>query len=467
MTVPAWVQDAIFYQIFPDRFEKGNPDIDPPNVKPWGSTPTADGFQGGDIQGIINRLGYLKDIGVNAIYLNPIFLSPSTHRYNTTDYFKIDPKLGSEEDFRLLLNLAHQNGIRIILDGVFNHCGRGFFAFTDVLENQSHSPYKDWFFIRKFPIDAYSPGDALDYLGWWKHKSLPKLNTYNSHARQYIMDIAKYWIDKGIDGWRLDVPNEIDDDDFWAELRSVVKTANPEAYLLGEIWAIDPRWIGDAHFDGLMNYPVRTAIIDALTGKIDAEEFSNQIEKTNQAYAAENVHAMYNLLGSHDTERILSLLSNDINKLKQAAFILFTLPGAPSIYYGDEIGLTGGKDPDCRKAFPWDEENWNHDIHDWINKLIRLRQSSEGLRRGSFRRLKLDNTLNCAGYLRETQNDELIVLSNLSGGAIQAQVNFAENGILADGVFTNMLDLETIQATENLLSITIPAHGNVILKRVQ
>lgn len=466
MTVPAWVQDTIFYQIFPDRFEKGNPDIDPPNVKPWGSTPTADGFQGGDIQGIIIRLGYLQDIGVNAIYLNPIFLSPSTHRYNTTDYFKIDPKLGSEENFHLLLNLAHQNGIRIILDGVFNHCGRGFFAFTDVLENQNRSPYKDWFFIRKFPVDAYSPGDALDYLGWWKHKSLPKLNTYNSHARQYIMDVAKYWIDEGIDGWRLDVPNEIDDDDFWAEFRSVVKTANPEAYLLGEIWAIDPRWIGDAHFDGLMNYPVRTTIIDALTGKIDAEEFSNQIEKSNQAYAAENVHAMYNLLGSHDTERILTLLSNDIDKLKQAAFILFTLPGAPSIYYGDEIGLTGGKDPDCRKAFQWDQKNWNHDIHDWIKKLIRLRHSSEGLRRGSFRRLKLDNILNCAGYLRETQNDELIVLINLSGQAIQAQINFAENGILAAGEFTNMLNLETFQATENLLSLTISPHGNVILKRV-
>lgn len=467
MTVPEWIQDAIFYQIFPDRFEKGNPEIDPSNVKLWGSPPTADGFQGGDIEGMINRLGYLKDMGVNAIYLNPIFLSSSTHRYNTTDYFKIDLKLGSNEDFRILLKQAHQNDIRVILDGVFNHCGRGFFAFTDVLENQSHSPYKDWFFIRKYPIDAYSPGDALDYLGWWKHKSLPKLNTYNPHARQYIMDVAKYWIDEGIDGWRLDVPNEIDDDDFWAEFRAAVKIANPEAYLLGEIWSIDPRWVGESHFDGLMNYPYRAAIIDILTGKISAEDFSAQIERVNCAYPSENVYAMYNLLGSHDTERILTLLSNDIEKIKQAVFILFTLPGASSIYYGDEIGLTGGKDPDCRKAFLWDQADWNHEIHDWFTKMIHLRRSSEGLRRGNFKRIKVNNNQDCSGYLRETQEEQLLILINFSDRTIQVQIKFEENSILAAKEYKSMLETSTIQPAGALLELTIPAHGNILLKGTQ
>jgi glycosidase len=209
MIVPAWVSEAIFYQIFPDRFYNGDLNNDPPNIKPWGTLPTTNGFQGGDIAGIIQKVDYLLDLGINTIYLNPIFLSPSTHGYNTTDYFKIDPKLGDLAKFQQLIKIAHEHQIRIILDGVFNHCGRGFFAFSDVLENQSESPYKDWFSISRFPINAYSSGDAMDYLGWWKHKSLPKLNTYNPRVRKYIFDVAKYWIDQGIDGWRLDVPISI------------------------------------------------------------------------------------------------------------------------------------------------------------------------------------------------------------------------------------------------------------------
>jgi glycosidase len=467
MAVPTWVQDAIFYQIFPDRFENGNPRINPPNVKPWGSIPTSNGFQGGDIQGIVNRLDYLKDLGINAIYLNPIFLSPSTHRYNTTDYFMIDPKLGTIDDFRNLLKQAHKRHIRVILDGVFNHCGRGFFAFSDILENQDHSPYRDWFFIRKFPIDAYSHGDAADYLGWWKHKSLPKLNTYNPFVRRYILDVARHWVDEGIDGWRLDVPNEIDDDDFWAEFRAVVKTANPEAYLLGEIWTIDPRWIGKSHFDGLMNYPVRTAIIDALMGKIQANEFLSQINRDIHAYPCENTNAMYNLLGSHDTERILTMLNNDVQKLKQAMLISFTLPGAPAIYYGDEIGLTGGKDPDCRKAFPWDEAKWNIEIQDWVQKLTDLRQSSIGLRRGSYHQLVIENQMNCAGYIRESQKEKIIVLVNFGDSTGTALINLEKNFINKNNRFKNMLDGKEIKSDENVLNLTLPKKSSVILKEIE
>jgi len=169
---------------------------------------------------------YLLDLGVNAIYLNPIFLSSSNHRYNTTDYYQIDLKLGTMKDFKVLLDVAHRNQVRVILDGVFNHCGRGFFAFNDILENQASSPYKSWFHINRFPVNAYSPGDAKDYVAWWKFKSLPKLNTGNPRVRKYIFDVARYWIEQGIDGWRLDVPNEIDDDSFWAEFRRIVKETN-------------------------------------------------------------------------------------------------------------------------------------------------------------------------------------------------------------------------------------------------
>ena len=217
MSVPYWVQDAVFYQIFPDRFANGDPHNDPGYLEPWGAPPTQHGFQGGDLRGIINQLDYLIDLGVNALYLNPIFLANSTHRYNTVDYYRIDPRLGTMADFRALLDAAHTNHMRVVLDGVFNHCGRGFFAFNDLLENQAHSVYRDWYHVKRYPVDAYSPGDADSYLGWWGLKSLPKFNTSNPEVRKYLLGVARYWIDQGTDGWRLDVPNEIDDDNFWHE----------------------------------------------------------------------------------------------------------------------------------------------------------------------------------------------------------------------------------------------------------
>ena len=244
MTTPDWLQDALFYQIFPDRFANGDADNDPPNVQPWGALPTLSGFQGGDLRGIKQRLDYLLDLGINAIYLNPIFLSPANHRYNTSDYYTIDPRLGNLQDFHALINAAHARGIRVVLDGVFNHCSRGFFAFTDLLENGSESAYLNWFHVKKFPLNAYQPGKARQYSTWWGYKSMPKFNTDNPAVRRYILDVARYWIEQGADGWRLDVPNEIDDDAFWAEFRQVVKSANPEACLIGEIWTADPAgWV--------------------------------------------------------------------------------------------------------------------------------------------------------------------------------------------------------------------------------
>lgn len=240
MTTPYWVQDAIFYHIFPDRFSNGDTSNDPPNLQKWGAPPTIWGFQGGDLRGILRHLDYLLDLGVNAIYLNPIFLASSNHRYNASDYFQIDPRLGTMADFHALVEAVHKNDVRIILDGAFNHCGRGFFAFADVLENGERSAYKDWFHIKQFPLDAYGSGDAQNYTGWWNHKSLPKFNTDNPKVREHIFNVARFWIEQGADGWRLDVPNEIDDDGFWKEFRKVVKSANRDAYITGEILGYKP-----------------------------------------------------------------------------------------------------------------------------------------------------------------------------------------------------------------------------------
>jgi cyclomaltodextrinase len=415
MTVPDWVRDAVFYQIFPDRFADGDPTNNPPNVQPWGAPPNIWDFQGGDLAGIIQRFDYLLDLGVTALYLNPIFLSTSNHRYNTTDYYRIDPKLGELDDFDALIQRAHHHGVRVILDGVFNHCGRGFFAFNDLLENQEHSPFQNWFHVRHFPIDAYSHGPTKDYLAWWSIKSLPKFNTQNPAVRQYLFSVARYWIERGADGWRLDVPNEIDDDSFWDEFRQIIKLANPNAYLVGEIWNADARWVGEGHFDGLLNYPFRDYLIRFLhSNTLTASQFVEKVNGLYKLYPAENASVMYNPLGSHDTERLLTKMEGNIAKARMAFFLQFSFPGAPGIYYGDEIGLLGDKDPGCRRAFPWDEHQWNTTLREWVKKLIWLRKNTPALRRGDFQSLLTDGSgISCA-FARHLGEETVLVAVNSS-----------------------------------------------------
>ena len=426
MTAPLWVKDSIFYQIFPDRFANGDPANDPPNVQKWGSEPTIWGFQGGDLRGIVQHFDYLLDLGITALYLNPIFSAPSNHRYNTSDFYQIDPKLGTLADFHLLVETAHRNEVRIILDGVFNHVGRGFFAFVDVLENGEHSPYKDWFHIKGFPLDAYSTGELKNYLAWWNIKSLPKLNISNKKVRNYIFDVARYWISQGIDGWRLDVPNEIDDDGFWDEFRQVIQAANREAYLLGEIWDINPRWVDGKHFDGLMNYPVRDALLALLEGHENATQFNSRIDRLFKSYSDETLLSMYVPLDSHDTERFKTMVDGSVEKLKLAFLFQMAFPGAPAIYYGDEIGLEGGKDPDSRRAFPWRKSSWDHDLRTWVKTLISLRKRIPSLRRGDFRGLLAEADLYI--FSRNLGEDKVLVVLNTSSRARQIEVSCASLG---------------------------------------
>lgn len=456
MSVPEWVNNAVFYQIFPDRFANGNLGNDPANVQYWGSPPTVWGFQGGDLQGIIQHFDYLVDLGVNALYLNPIFLASSTHRYNTSDYFTVDPKLGDLKTFHAFLDLAHHHRFHVIIDGVFNHCGRGFFAFNDVLENQEHSPYLNWFHVTNFPVDAYSLGDARDYLAWWNIKSLPKFNTNNPAVRQYLLDVAHYWIEQGVDGWRLDVPNEIDDDDFWAEFRSVVKAANPEAYILGEIWTADPRWVGEGHFDGLMNYPVRDALLRLLqTGTLDIPHFKSKLDSLLQLYPAENLQAMYVPLGSHDTERLLTVLGGNVKKAQLALLFQFAFPGAPAIYYGDEIGLVGGKDPECRAAFPWDERNWDTSLRLWVKNLIALRRENPALCKGGLEWVCSNPISGCLAFVRKDQAECVLVIMNPSPETRKMQLSLKEIGWSTEFTPSSLLNGVEYSITHDILSITL------------
>jgi glycosidase len=464
---PEWIQDAVFYQIFPDRFANGDPNNDPANVQPWGSKPTKWGFQGGDLRGILDHFDYFLDLGISALYLNPIFRATSNHRYNTSNYYEIDPKLGTMTDFISLLERSHQSGVRIILDGVFNHCGRGFFAFQDLLENEQHSAYQDWFHVHRFPLDAYGEDDAENYDAWWKIKSLPELNTINPKVRQYIFDVAKYWIDQGIDGWRLDVPNDIDDDSFWSEFREVVKSSNPDAYLVGEIWNVDPRWVGKDHFDGLMNYPLRDLLLDLIVNEsIKATDFSMGIEELLNIYPKEHSYAHLLTLGSHDTKRLKTKCDGNADKVRLMNLIQFSLPGAPHIYYGDEIGLEGGKDPECRAAFPWEESTWDKQHRGFIQKLIDLRKRLPQLRRGGFERVGANDDNGFLAFTRSIESRTALIVINASD--IHSHISLESKVFPAArrSGLEDVLNRCDITVVENTIEVDLlPYQGAVVVSR--
>lgn len=425
---PDWVKNAIFYQIFPDRFASSEKVIKPGNLEPWEAAPTARGFKGGDLRGVLEHLDYLSDLGINAIYFNPIFQSACNHRYHTHDYFQVDPLLGGNTAFDALLKAAHKRKIRVVLDGVFNHASRGFFQFNHILECEDKSPYIDWFHIKGFPLNAYS--GKINYVAWWDIPGLPKFNTDNPQVRQYIFDIARFWLDRGIDGWRLDVPFEINDDVFWREFREVVKTANPDAYIVGEIPCEAQRWLAGDQFDAVMNYQITQACLGYFGGdqidralakgfmgletpqKMTAAEFSARAAQLLQIYPKEFSYAQLNLLDSHDMPRFLSLVKEDAQRYYLALAFLMTYPGAPCVYYGDEIGLTGGRDPLCRKAFDWNQANWNIDLLNKIKDLTNLRHAIPALRTGSFEPIYTED--DALVYLRKDEHDTVIVCFNLA-----------------------------------------------------
>ncbi|NLB64723.1 MAG: glycoside hydrolase family 13 protein [Fibrobacter sp.] len=394
--VPQWVQNAVFYQIFPDRFRKSDDYQYSGKYVPWDSLPTTNNMFGGNLVGITEKLDYIKDLGCNALYLCPIFQSNSNHRYHTFDYFKIDPILGTEEDFKNLINACHQRDMKIILDGVFNHCGRGFYQFNNILELGIESPFIDWFHIKDFPLNAFNDQNP-NYECWWGLRELPKFNTSNPDVREFLFSVGEHWIEMGIDGWRLDVPNEIDDDDFWREFRNRIKKINPEAYIVGEIWDDPSRWLQGDQFDGVMNYPMRRLIIDSLfeyeTLISDAGDFCQRIL---EIFPKDRFGIPMNLLGSHDNMRISTVANGDEDLLSIAWAILMMSPGCIFIYSGDEIGLEGGKDPDNRRSFPWHNlENTlrNSRIHTEIKQWIKWRRQYSAMRTGTYGAQKQDETV--------------------------------------------------------------------------
>jgi cyclomaltodextrinase / maltogenic alpha-amylase / neopullulanase len=427
--VPEWAYDAVWYQIFPERFANGDPDNDPPNVQPWGGTPTYDNFFGGDLRGVIDHLWYLEDLGVNAIYFNPVFKSKPNHKYHTTDYYKIDPHFGDEKVFRTLLDEAHRRGIRIIIDGVFNHTGPDFWAFEDIIENEEQSNYLHWYNVYDFPVRVQQPPN---YEAWWGLRDLPKLMAMHPDVKQYLFDVTKYWTEFGIDGWRLDVPNEIPHE-FWIEWRPVVREANPEAFIVGELWEDALPWLQGDQFDATMNYRFRNAAIDYFIDRsISTKEFNEQLYSVFDDYAPQVNLVNQNLVGSHDTERYLTRTNNNADAVKITAIMMMTHVGAPMIYYGDEIGMEGEDDPDCRRTMIWEENEWNHELREHFKKLIRIRHDNPALRRGSFRTKVADNGRNLFAFERRYDDNYIIVALNNDPVTRNMRINNVENGMYTD-----------------------------------
>ncbi|MGA2623267.1 MAG: glycoside hydrolase family 13 protein [Bacteroidota bacterium] len=408
--VPDWVKDAVFYQIFPERFANGDTTNDPPDVQPWGEKPTTTNYFGGDLKGIINYLDYLQRLGVNALYLNPIFESPSNHKYHTSDYMKIDHNFGDDKTFKKLLDECHVRGIHVVIDAVFNHTGVHFWAFEDVKKNEAKSKYLHWYNIHGFPV---GPPDKPNYEAWWGMGDLPKLMTDTPEVRQYLFEATKHWMKLGLDGWRLDVPNEMSHN-FWIEWRKLVKAENPDAYIVGEIWDDATPWLKGDQFDAVMNYRFRGACVGFIAlENLSAFQFDSILQVQRSQYPSEVNYVLQNLIGSHDTERFLTLCNGDVGKLKLAALMQMAYMGAPMVYYGDEIGMKGGKDPDCRHTMIWDTSKWNMDLFGWYQKLIGIRNTHPVFRRGSFKTIMVDNDKKVFGFMREDRKEKALVVLNI------------------------------------------------------
>jgi len=431
-----WVKGAVIYQVFPDRFAKSEKAGADGVFEKWEAPETRNGFKGGNLKGAEERLDYLRGLGVNAVYFTPIFASAANHRYHTFDYYRVDPVLGGNGAFRSFLKAAHKRGMKVILDGVFNHASRGFFQFNHLLENDAASPYKNWFHPHGYPLNAYNlkKGEKPNYSCWWGLPALPKFNTKNPEVRNFILGVAKYWLEQGIDGWRLDVPHEIDDDSFWREFRRTCKAVNPDCYIIGEIWGEARRWLKGDQFDAVMNYQLSAACISYFGGKklkLTHSYAGKKLKHWNQAafiagierllglYKPETTLKQMNMMTSHDTDRMFDTYGGDEERLKLSVVFSFLFPGAINIYYGEELGLPGAFNAGTRLGMPWKNEKiWNKDLLNLYKRLSALRKDNEAIKHGKFSFLKEYCDGSALAFRRSVGGEALLCLMNNSSSEV-------------------------------------------------
>lgn len=434
----SWLEDSIFYLIFTDRFNKE--DID----DGWLRKPTHEDIFGGNIKGITDKVDYLYDMGINCIYLTPIFKSESNHKYDVIDYYEIDENFGDKESFKRLVDKCHSLGIKVVLDAVFNHTSHKFFAFRDIIEKKD-SYYKDWYFFK----------NDIDYETFGSVKSMPKLNTSNLSAKEYLLNVAEYWIREfDIDGWRLDVANEVDHK-FWREFRERIKKVKSSAFIVGEAWDGAESYLKGDQFDSAMNYPFMYIMTDYFAKKkIDTFKFDYLVNSLFVRYKKYIRTILLNLLDSHDTSRFLFECGEDIEKLKLAVFFQMTCIGMPMILYGDEAGLSGGHEPDSRRAMNFNEID--SDLHNFYKKMIKIRKENNVLKRGEFKSVLVKEDI--YAYSRYIDDDKIVCVFNNSDR--ESELSLPLDCKNAHDIYNN--NKYTVQDGRIVLK-TIP-YGKYILK---
>ena len=583
--VPGWAKDAVWYQIFPERFANGDKNNDPtphdmegawpyktPDgwmISPWTSDwyklqpwEIADGQNfywnagirryGGDIQGIIDHLDYLQKLGITAVYLNPMFESPSLHKYDTKMYRHIDNNFGpdpkgdekiwnaenpndpktwkwtfADKLFLKLIREVHKRNMKIIIDGVFNHVGTSFWAFKDVVKNQKKSLYKDWFIIKSWD-DPKTPQNEFEYQGWAGVKDLPEINKNGKNDladgfAKHIHAIVKRWMApdgnpaNGIDGWRLDVAEKVNIK-FWKVFRTWVKEINPEGYITGEIWWEDWKvnkmfnaapWLRGNSFDAVMNYrfarAVKKFIVD-IKEQISPEAFADSINTLKKEYPKENLYVLQNLMDSHDVDRIGSQIVNpdrwydhyanpgqnknylvrkpdstEILKQKLIAAIQITMPGAPMIYYGDEAGMWGADDPDCRKPMVWenmkydseatdplgrvrkpDPVSFDHDLFNWYKKIIKIRKDNKALSGGDLNFFFINNEEKVLGYSRTLNGTTIYIILNNNNDIRNIQVKIGTS--IKNSILNDLIDNQNVNGENNIYKISLRPYQLMVLR---
>lgn len=449
LNVPKWSEGAIVYEIFPDRFWDGNPSNDPSGTLPWGGTPTNTNFFGGDLRGIIDHVDYLKSLGINVLYTTPIFEAPSNHKYDTQNYMKIDPHFGTLETFEELVSDLRKDDIHWVLDGVFNHTGTQFFAFQNLLKNQQNSPYKDWYFVLKYPV-IEMPGY---YRTFQDYASLPKLNVMNPEVQKYLKSVIDYWTSKGISGWRIDSANVIANQ-FLVDLYGWIHDVNPNSLDVAEIWTNTSQWFDEGAFNSVMNYLFQSAAYNFIIYGSGAKSFVESTNSYLNTYPPQLWNSLWNLIDSHDTPRALTVANGNLNKMKALVGLQMTFPGAPMIYYGDEIGMTGGNDPLNRACMIWDKSKWNMKLFDWYKLLINIHETNPALRYGDYTPIVVDKDV--LGFERSYEGQTLYIFIN--GGSEVQKISTS-----LSGRFENLVDGSVINAKDTL-NLTIQPYQVMILK---
>ncbi len=417
--VPAWVKDAIIYNIFPDSFATSRREISNKGLKLNYEGNVIRSKNGGTIQGITDNIDYLLKLGINCIYINPFFVAGEYHKYDLIDYFHVDPCFGTDEEFKFLVDMFHNCNMKVIIDGVFNHCGWNFFAFLDVVEKGEASQFKDWFYSLEFPvIKPDNMEDIPNYECFAYERLMPKMNTSNPEVIQYFCEVCSYWITKfGIDGWRLDVASEVNDD-FWREFRKTAKMVKPDCFIIGEVWETAQHWLMGDQFDSSMNYDFRKNCREFFAhGTIDAYGFDGRVTHMRMRYRKNLLYGQLNLLDSHDVSRFLSLCNGNLLRFKLAILFQMTFIGTPSIFYGDEQQITGMKEGEYRSPMRWDEEN---EMFSFYQIAIMFRRKFKALRRGDFRTLFAGKGNGLYAFERFHEGEHLIII--LNAGEADAEI---------------------------------------------